>query len=180
MKLMWFAIGLGLLATDVATASGFQLGFGGLTPHYGVGPGYHNYCEQIRESDTIYNRTYYARVESEKNALTYMIGYDSICSPVQGLFYTYKVYEGKWFGFGLTAGGYRFNMQNWIYEEYNVPPNKIGVTPIYTKLGTGYFVPVLAAELNFGLFHAGTWSLWLNALVTPVISNISISLKKTF
>lgn len=169
-----------LAFTPATLASGFQIGVGGFTPHYAIGPGVHDYCNQIGESDVIYNRIYYVRVEGQRDALTYMVGYDSICSPIQGAFYTYKVYEGKWFGFGLTAGGYRFNMPNWIYEENHVPANEYKVTPVYTKVGNEYFVPVLAAEFNFALVHADTWSIWFNALVTPIISNLSLSLKKTF
>src|SRR5262245_15737807 len=94
-----------MLTSSVAMATGFQLGVGGITPHYGVGPGFHNYCNQIGQSNVIYNRTYYVRVEGKRDAFTYLIGYDSICSPVEGLFYTLKAYEGKWFGFGFTVGG---------------------------------------------------------------------------
>lgn len=181
MKYAWIALLSMMLNPTLVSATGFQLGFGGLTPHYDVGPGDHNYCNQIGESDIIYNRTYYLRIEGKRDAFTFMAGYDSICSPIEGLFYTLKLYEGKWFGLGLIGGAYEFNMNNWIYEEHHAPAGVLAVYPVYSKVGKNfYFVPVLGAEVNLGLAHAGSWSLWMNSIITPIISNISISLKKTF
>lgn len=170
-----------LTLVSVTNATGFQVGAGGLTPHYNVGPGLHNYCNQIGHSNTIFNRTFYIRLETQRVALTGMKGQDSICSPIEGLFFTYKVFEGKWFGFGFDIGGYRFNMANWDARAANTPADMVVVRPIYTLLGKNfYFVPIIAPEFNIGLVHVGTWSLMFNAIVTPIISNLSFSLKKTF
>jgi hypothetical protein len=161
-------------------SSGFQIGAGGITPHYSLKPGYHSFCNQYGHSNVIHNGTYYLRGEGNRDAFTAMVGQDSICSPIQGLFYTYKIYEGKWFGFALTAGGYHFNMKNWNIHEDNTPDNVISPTPVYTKIRGYYLVPIVAPEFNLGLVHEGSWSLNLNAIVAPIISNLSLSLKKRF
>lgn len=174
------SLGLLVVVGQICQATGFQVGFGGLTPHYDVGPGFHNYCHQIGHSNAILNPIYYLRVEGQRDAVTAFLGEDSICSHIEGGFYTLKAYEGKWFGFGFTFGGYHFYMNHWITEENNTPPNKVPVYPVYSKIGNFYFVPLVAPEFNFGLLHAGTWGLFVNAIVTPIISNVSVSLKKTF
>jgi len=175
---------LTLFFSTRALASGFEIGAGALTDHVNVGPGDHNYCNQIGTSDWINNPLFFLRVEGKVNAFTAMVGEDSICSPIQGLFYSYKLYESKWLGLSFIMGGYHFDYQNWLNEENNVPPGKVGVSPVYTTIGkTFYIVPVGGIEVDIGLYHWGyhdTWSLNLNTILTPLIIPTTISLKKTF
>ena len=173
-------VGFAVAYCGALSATGFQLGAGGITPHYDTKPGYHNYCNQYGHSGVIHNRTYYLRVEGQRDAFTAMVGQDSICSPIEGFFYSYKVYEGRWFGFAIIAGGYHFQMKNWELHTQNTPSTVVPPSPIYSKERGFYFVPIIAPEFSFGLLHLGSWSLNLNSIVTPYISNFTLSLKKRF
>jgi hypothetical protein len=166
-----------------AFASGFDFGVGAVTAHINVGPGFHNYCNQIEKSDVITNNLAFFRVEGQTHVFTAMIGEDSICSPIQGAFYSYKIYESKWFGLAFIAGGYHFDYNNWVTEENNVPAGKVAVSPVYTTIGkTFYFVPVGGIEMDIGLYHwdHDKWSLNFNAILTPIIIPMTLSLKRTF
>jgi hypothetical protein len=160
-------------------ASGFQVGYGSITPHF-TGPGFKNYCNQIGHSNVILNPTYYVRAEGQRDAFTAMMGKDSICSNIEGLFYSYKFLETKWVTMALMVGGYHFYMNHWKDEVDNTPKDRKPVTPVYTKIGNFYFVPMGAFEFDLALFHSGSWSLNFNSIFTPIIFNHSLSLKKTF
>jgi hypothetical protein len=166
-----------------AHASGFDIGVGAITAHVNVGPGFHNYCNQIEKSDVIMNNVAFVRGETKSSTFTALVGEDSICSPIQGLFYGYKLYESKWFGMAFIFGGYHFDHDNWVNEENNVPAGKVGVSPVYTTIGKNfYIVPVGGIEIDIGLFHwdKDKWSLNVNTILTPIIIPTMISLKRSW
>jgi hypothetical protein len=172
-----------LLSSRAFAGSAIGFGFGAITAHVNVGPGYKNYCNQIEKSDVILNNVAFLRVEGKTNVITAMLGEDSICSPIQGLFYNYKFVDTKWFGLSWIIGGYHFDYDNWLYEENHIPPGRVAVSPVYTKIGTFYFVPVGGLEMDIGLFHWGArenWSLNFNAILTPVIIPMTLSFKYSF
>lgn len=162
-------------------ASGFQIGAGSITTHYGVGPGWKNYCNQIGHSDVINNPVFFIRAEGEKHAFTAMAGEDSICSPIEGAFYSYKFHDGKWFGFSFIIGGYHMDYNNWTWEEAHTPSNQSPVYPVYIQFSSTYYlVPVLGFELDIALYHWDTWSLEFETVIAPIIIPTFLALKKKF
>jgi hypothetical protein len=171
---------LSLFSPVVTFASGFQIGTGAITPHF-TGAGFHNYCNQIGHSNVITNPIDYIRVEGERDAFTALIGEDSICSHIEGAFYSNKLYEGNWLTFALLFGGYHFYMNHWKDEIANTPSNKEAVRPFYTKIGNFYFVPIAAIEIDLTLVHLSkSVSINFNNILTPIIFVESLSLKVKF
>ena len=90
MKIFCFITILSFISILVTNAYGssVQLGFGGLTPHFGSSK--KNYCNQWNNTGIIANKSYYLRYMLNGVGITYMRGNDSICSDIEGIFLHYN------------------------------------------------------------------------------------------
>lgn len=159
-------------------ATGVELGTGGLTPHFVREK--KNYCNQWNNTGIIANKSYYIGFSGEKLGFTYMQGNDSICSPIEGIFLTYYFSRSETWDLGITAGGYSFEMDNWEDHAEKTPESIAAPSPVWTRIGNKTVVPVLAVQANLHLIRSGNWSFKLNNLLTPIITNHSISLEYRF
>lgn len=155
-----------------------SLGTGGLTPHFSRTK--KNYCNQWNNTGIIVNKSYYIRFEGSTHGITFMTGNDSICSKIDGIFYHYMFNRQDWYDVGITMGGYAFNMENWEKHEAETPDGIKAPQPVHTKVGGKDVVPVLALEYDIHLIRRENWSLTLNNLLTPIITNHSIAWKYYF
>lgn len=155
-----------------------QLGAGGLTPH--ITNAKKPYCNQWNDTGIIFNRTYYARLGVNNHSFTVMAGEDSICSEIYGAFYGYQFYRTKYLDIGVIAGGYSFVQENWDESNANTPANFDTVDLVSVDVFGLEFVPILGIELGIHLMRNKTWSLKINNVLTPVITNHSIALEMRF
>ncbi len=112
--------------------------------------------------------------------VTYMQGEDSICSPIEGLFFHYTLERTDWIETGIMAGGYAFNQKNWEAHEAATPEALDAPEPVRTKYFGRDVVPVLALDVGIHLIRKDNWSLKLNNFFTPVIFNHSIAWEYRF
>jgi hypothetical protein len=159
-------------------AFSMQLGTGGLTPHFTSSK--KNYCNQWNNTGIIANKTYYIRFMGEKYGFTYMQGNDSICSPIEGTFIHYLMYQTDWNELGITFGGYAYNEQNWKEHEEKTPSGIDAPQPVHLTFGGREVVPVLALDFAIHLIRRERWSLKLNNLFTPIIWNHSVAWEYRF
>lgn len=165
---------------QVATsyASSFQIGTGGLTPHFASEK--KDYCNQWNNTGIIANKTYYIRYLGETWGLTYMQGNDSICSEIEGIFLHYIFKREEWIEYGVTFGGYAFNEDNWIEHAEETPSGIDAPEPVQIDYFGREVVPVLAADVAIILIKREGWNLKLNNLFTPIIFNHSLALEFKF
>jgi hypothetical protein len=171
---LFFILSTGAFAQD----SYLQLGTGSITPHFGNSK--KNYCNQWNDTGIIVNKTYYVRYQSSNLGITYMVGNDSICSPIEGIFFhwVYERYE-DW-EVGVVFGGYAYEQNNWDKHAEKTPSDIDAPEPIHTKFGGRDVVPVLAIDVGVHLIRGVGWSLKLNNFFTPVIFNHSLALEWQF
>jgi hypothetical protein len=167
-----------LILSTVWSQTTIQIGAGGLTPH--VTESKKNYCNQWNDTGIIFNRTYYARIGSGNHSLTLMAGEDSICSPIEGLFYTYRFYPKQFFEVGFIVGGYSFDQENWDEREANRPAGFKPVELVTVEVLGLEFVPIIGLEVGVHMIRGQGWSLKLNNIFTPIITNHSLALEWRF
>lgn len=173
MKLIFF-----ILFTFNLYALEVQLGAGSLTPHFTKNK--KNYCNQWNNTGIIVNKTYYVRFMANQVGFSYMRGNDSICSSIEGMFLHYIWDKGEWNEFGMTIGGYSFEMSNWKKHANDTPEDIEAPAPVWTRIENRYIVPVLAIDYAIHLIRRDNWSLKLNNLFTPVIFNHSLAFEYRF
>lgn len=157
---------------------GFQLGTGGLTPHFTSTK--KNYCNQWNNTGIIANKSYYLRLLFGTMGITYLQGNDSICSEIEGLFINYTLSEGEVVDLGIIAGGYAYNETNWEIHSQKTPSDIDAPSPVSARYYGRAIVPVLALEVAVHLIRRDTWSLKLNNQLTPVITNHSLAFEYRF
>lgn len=177
MKKLLFLTLLILCNNAIATL-GVQLGTGGLTPHFTSSK--KNYCNQWNNTGIIANKSYYLRFLFGTMGITYMQGNDSICSEVEGLFLHYIMSSSEYLDIGVTFGGYSYNEKNWIEHEKKTPSDITAPSPVSAKYYGRAVVPVLALDVGIHLIRKERWSLKLNNLLTPIITNHSIAFEYRF
>ena len=155
-----------------------QLGFGSLTPHFVEGK--RNYCNQWNNTGVIANRTVYTRIMNDGIGFTYMQGEDSICSPIEGLFFHYIFSDDGWWTYGLTLGGYSYIPQNWIDHANETPEAIDAPAPVRIDYFGRDIVPVLAFDVSIRIVKGKNWAVKLNNLFTPIIFNHSIAFELMF
>ena len=139
-----------------------------------------NYCNQWNNTCVIANKSYYLGVSVHDYSIRYMQGEDSICSPIEGLFFTYYFSREEWLDLGFVIGGYAFNIQNWEDYAMTTPSGVESPEPVYFKWNNRYVVPVLALEVEVHLIKSDRWSLKLNNAFTPIIWNHSLAIEYRF
>jgi hypothetical protein len=159
-------------------ASSLQLGFGSLTPHFSDSK--KNYCNQWNNTGIIANKTYYLRYLHGDYGLTYMIGNDSICSEIEGVFFHYLFVRTDYTETGITVGGYAFNEENWDEHAQKTPSGIDAPEPVQIDYFGREIVPVLALDFAVHLIRKERWSLKLNNLFTPIIFNHSLAFEYRF
>ncbi len=112
--------------------------------------------------------------------MSVLTGNDSICSKVDGIFLHYIMSRSEYAEFGLTIGGYEFNMDKWKEHAAKTPSDIAAPDPVWTRIGEKTVVPVLALDVAFHLIRRERWSLKLNNLFTPIIWNHSIAWEYRF
>lgn len=167
-----------IISLNCFADNAIQLGTGSLTPHFSKNK--KNYCNQWNDTGIIVNKTYYIRYRAGDYGLTYMKGNDSICSPIEGLFIHIQTGGTKWIEYGITIGGYSFEMSNWEDHAADTPSDIEAPGPVWTRIENKYVVPVLALDIAIHLIRRDNWSLKLNNLLTPVIFNHSIAYEYRF
>ncbi len=167
-----------LLTIPVFAQTSLMLGTGSLTPH--ITNSKKPYCNQWNDTGIIFNRTYYIRYGRGNHAVTYMQGEDSICSSIKGGFYTYRFYGGNFLDMGLIAGGYNYKEENWKATNDNRPAGYDTVDLVSVDVFGLEFVPILGIELSLHLIRGRSWSLKLNNILTPIITNHSLALEFRF
>jgi hypothetical protein len=165
-------------STESYAVVGFQLGTGGLTPHFSGSK--RNYCNQWNNSGIIVNKTYYMTLLMGDVAFTYMKGNDSICSEIEGIFLLFNLKESQWWDIGIQVGGYAFNEKNWEDHAAKTPEGIEAPEPLTARINGRAFVPVLALAYNIHLIRRDSWSLKLNNMLTPVITNHSLAYEFRF
>ncbi len=155
-----------------------MLGAGGVTPHITNSKKY--YCNQWNDTGIIFNRIYYARLGINDHSVTVMQGEDSICSSITGFFYGYTFARYEYHEFGLVAGGYSFKQENWDANAVNTPPGFDRVDLVSVDILGLEFVPILGIEWSVHLIRGKSWSLKLNNILTPIITNHSLALELRF
>lgn len=174
----WFLTLVLFTLSSQAYSFAFQLGFGGLTPHFVTKK--KNYCNQWNNTGVIANRSQYIRILGERYGFTYMQGHDSICSDIEGLFIHYIFDKGEWIEMGVTAGGYAFNQSNWDEYAESTPESIDAPDPVQIDYFGRNVVPVLALDIAVHLIRRESWSLKLNNIFTPIIFNHSLAVEFRF
>jgi hypothetical protein len=163
---------------SIAVGSQIQLGTGGLTPHFSGSK--RNYCNQWNNTGIIVNKSYYIAFYKEQFGVTYMVGNDSICSEIEGIFFHYIFSQDEWNDFGITVGGYAYNQGNWDKHAEKTPSGIDAPEPTSIEYFGRPIVPVLALSWGLHLIRRDSWSLKLNSLLTPLIFNHSIAYEYRF
>ena len=167
-----------VLSYQAKAETSLQLGFGSLTPHFVEGK--RNYCNQWNNTGVIANRTVYTRIMNDGIGFTYMQGEDSICSPIEGLFFHYIFSDDGWWTYGLTLGGYSYIPQNWIDHANETPEAIDAPAPVRIDYFGRDIVPVLAFDVSIRIVKGKNWAVKLNNLFTPIIFNHSIAFELMF
>lgn len=176
--LAFIFLALSLGGVHKSNASSVQVGFGGLTPHFGNSK--KNFCNQWNNTGIIVNKSYYLRLTHSRFGFTYTRGNDSICSEIEGIFTHYTIQEGEWISYGVTLGGYAYNEGNWIEHAKKTPSGIDAPQPVQMDYFGRTIVPVLAIDVGLHLIKRDSWSLKLNNLFTPVIFNHSLAFEFRF
>jgi hypothetical protein len=155
------------------------LGSGGLTPHFGKSK--KNYCNQWNDSGIIYNRSRYIMIAKGNWAFTAFEGEDSICSPIDGFFFSYGFHFRERMDFSVIFGRYLYNQQNWKDHAARTPDDVRAPSPFTASIDGHRFIPVVGLQVGIHLVRSNTgWSLVLNNVLTPVITNHSLMLQMRF
>lgn len=178
VKLFFSSILFIFISINAFAVVGFQLGTGGLTPHFSGSK--KNYCNQWNNTGIIVNKTYYLTLLFGDVGFTYLRGNDSICSDIEGMFLNFNLQEEKWWDIGIQVGGYAFNESNWEVHASNTPSGIDAPQPVTARINGRAFVPVLALSWNIHLIRRDVWSLKLNNMLTPVITNHSLAYEYRF
>ncbi len=167
-----------LLFPLLANAWMIGIGQGGLTPHYTSVK--KNYCNQWNDSGVIFNKSTYVTFGKGEWMFSIMNGNDSICSPIKGFFAAWGFYFSERWDMSVVMGGYEYDQDEW--DEYEAKNNTGVTTPTPTRIALNdfTFAPVLALGIRFHLIRGESWSLLLNNLITPIISNHSLMLEWRF
>jgi len=155
-----------------------QLGAGGITPHFTAQK--KDYCNQWNNTGIIVNKSYYIRFMAGDVGITFVTGDDSICSKVDGIFLHYILSRSEIVEWGITLGGYEFDMNKWEQHAEDTPTDISAPDPVWTRWGDKTIVPVLALDLGIHLIRHERWSLKLNNIFTPVIWNHSLAWEYRF
>jgi hypothetical protein len=167
-----------IISAKASAVVGFQLGTGGLTPHFSGAK--KNYCNQWNNTGIIVNKTYYLTLLMGDIGFTYIRGNDSICSEIEGIFLHFNLQEHQWWDIGIQVGGYAFNETNWEKHAAITPSGIEAPEPVTARINGRAFVPVLALSWNVHLIRRDVWSLKLNNMLTPVITNHSLAFEYRF
>ncbi|MGB0453227.1 MAG: hypothetical protein ACPGJV_05890 [Bacteriovoracaceae bacterium] len=82
----------------------FVYGHGGITTHYTNIDKNVFYCNEFKDTGTIYNKSQFLGFKSGRFSVTAMRGEDSICSKIKEGFITYYPYRGSWWEAGFVFG----------------------------------------------------------------------------
>ena len=119
----------------------------------------------------IFNQLYGVKLLVKDNdsysSMTYFGGNNSIGSPIYGGIVSYGVIL-KDFNVGLAIGGYM--QDDNAFRSVGVEPYRL------TEIGSSGLVPVVGVEINYKVDLSDTMYLKLNNLLSPVITNTSLSL----
>lgn len=173
-----FIICIFLVSLSASATVGFQLGTGGFTPHFSKTK--KNYCNQWNNTGIIVNKSYYVRLLLGDIGLTYMVGNDSICSEIEGVFFNYTMKQYDYWDIGVTVGGYAYNVENWEEHAAKTPSGIDAPQPFTIEYFDRAVVPVLALDVGLHLIRRDNWSLKLNNLLTPIVTNHSIAYEYRF
>jgi hypothetical protein len=168
-----------LLLTQLTHALVIGVGAGGLTPHFGKTK--KNYCNQWNDSGVIYNQSRYITVAHGRWAFTAFEGEDSICSPIDGFFFHYGVYFRERLDVSVILGRYLYNHDNWVEHALKTPEDIEAPSPVRASIDGHRFIPVVGIQIGLHLIRSRSgFSLVLNNVLTPVITNHSLMLQMRF
>lgn len=167
-----------LFSFKTLATTGFQLGTGGLTPHFVSQK--KNYCNQWNNTGIIANKSYYLRLMAGDWAFTYLTGNDSICSEIEGIFLHYTLSQSEIIDMSVTFGGYAYNEDNWVIHAEGTPSDIAAPEPVSADYFGRAIVPVLALEVGVHLIRRERWSVKLNNILTPFITNHSLAYEYRF
>jgi len=155
------------------------IGSGGLTPHFGKTK--KNYCNQWNDSGIIYNQSNYITIASGKWAFTAFEGEDSICSPIDGFMIHYGLHFRERMDVSFIFGRYLYNHNNWVEHARKTPEDIEAPSPVKASINGHRFIPVVGIQVGLHLIRSRSgFSLVLNNLLTPVITNHSLMMQMRF
>ncbi|MCO4793371.1 MAG: hypothetical protein KC493_06660 [Bacteriovoracaceae bacterium] len=170
---------LGLLfifASFKAQAGMIGFGFGSITTHYTTVDKNVHYCRNIKDTGVILNQNHFIRFGFGNDAIAFLKGKDSICSPIFGAVYSRYITGSKNWDLNFLFGGYEFRKRNWDRYAETVPNGRIPPEPVYMRFGGTTIVPVVAIALTFRIWG----NLWLNNAIAPIITNHSFEYRIYF
>lgn len=167
-----------LFSVNAFGTVGFQLGTGGLTPHFSKTK--KSYCNQWNNTGIIANKSYYIRFLLGDLAFSYLVGNDSICSEIEGIFLHYTMTQSEYYDLGVNLGGYAYNEENWVKHAQDTPSGIDAPEPVSIDYYGRAVVPVLALDVGIHLIRRQRWSLKLNNIITPFITNHSLAYESRF
>jgi hypothetical protein len=166
------------LISSHANAWMIGIGQGGLTPHYTSLK--KNYCNQWNDSGVIYNKSTYITVGKGNWMVSIVNGNDSICSPIKGMFVSWGFFFRDRWDMSVVFGAYEYDQDEWDKHDAE---NQTGIqSPTPTRIAFNDFTiaPVLALGIRLHLIKGESWSLILNNLITPIITNHSLMVEWRF
>jgi hypothetical protein len=167
------------LVTSTSHALVIGLGSGGLTPHFGKTK--KNYCNQWNDSGIIYNQSHYITIASGNWAFTAFEGEDSICSPIDGFMFHYGLHFRERMDVSFIFGRYLYNHDNWVEHARNTPEDIDAPAPVRASIDGHRFIPVVGIQVGLHLIRSRSgFSLVLNNVLTPVITNHSLMMQMRF
>jgi len=159
-----------------AQAGMVGFGFGGITTHYTtIDKGVH-YCQELKGTGVIYNQSHFIRFGFGNDAIAFLKGKDSICSPIYGIVYSRWITGSKNWDLNFLFGGYEFRKRAWDSYAKTVPAGKITPEPVYMRFGGTTIVPVVAIAITFRIWG----NIWLNNAIAPIITNHSFEYRFYF
>lgn len=168
-----------ILIPSFAHALAIGIGAGGLTPHFVDSK--MNYCNQWNDTGIIANKSTYLTIASGRYMFTIMKGNDSICSDIQGMMITWGFKFEERLDMGIIFGGYDYIQENWDEHARNTPDGVDAPSPVTIEIDGNRFVPILGLQVGLHLIRSSSgWSLVLNNILTPVITNHSLMFQVRF
>lgn len=157
------------LFINVAVASEFELGTGAITAHFWnnkiCGP---RYANKLNEHGLIANQlNSFSLLESNiKHSL--FVGQNSVGKLMAGYSVTNYVYKSELFRFGLFAGAY--------YQD----TNEFIKRGLYLNSPLGDLIPIVGAEFGITIYKHKNFTIGINNNVTPVLSIHSLFFNISF
>ncbi len=155
----------------------FELIGGGLTYHFVDYGSAKNFSHKISPEGKLIGNLVYGfgiTIYGSKNKNYYALrgfqGENSIAKPINGAIATFGTHSRN-VEFGVVWGAY-------VQNEYDF--RGTGVVPYSVGQGSNSIVPIIGVELNFKIFLKGALFTKFINVVTPIITNHSLSLGLDF